>query len=667
MAKYTNKLSEQKSLYLQQHAHNPVNWYPWGDEALSLARSEDKLLLVSIGYSSCHWCHVMEHETFDNEHVAEVMNENFICIKVDREERPDIDNIFMTAVQLMSGSGGWPLNSIALPDGRSVWGGTYFKPDKWVKIISEIAGYYRSNRTEMEKYAAELSQGVVSSSMIADRPAGNYTISDLKAGVRRWKNSFDAVHGGTIGAPKFPMPVNLGLMLHYGHLLQDKEVLDHAALTLLKIAGGGIYDHAGGGFARYSVDERWRVPHFEKMLYDNAQLIEVYSDAWLLFRNERFREVVYQSIAFLRREMTSADGLFYSSIDADSEGEEGLFYVWTESQLSDAGLPERTLFDKYFGINPSNLWEGKYYVLHTPLSDSDFCRREGVDVESLAMMKAVWQNRLMEVRSKRVRPVTDTKIIASWNGMMIHSLVKAARAFGEEEFLKMAVGSMEELLLKADTGNGSLTRIIKSDDLSRAGFLDDYAFVIQGLISLYESTGEERWIDLALTMTRKTITDFYDKEMGLFFYCSKDSGVLLTNYAEQNDNVVPSSNSVMASNLLRLGHLIPDSSFLETAEMMYKKVADNATRYPHGYAGWNRVLLGLTLPFSEIVVTGHDMKSRLKEIFEVYIPNAVFAATVAESSKPLFQNRFVDGKTLIYQCVDNSCGLPVEEVKYLKL
>jgi uncharacterized protein YyaL (SSP411 family) len=282
-------------------------------------------------------------------------------------------------------------------------------------------------------------------------------------------------------------------------------------------------------------------------------------------------------------------------------------------------------------------------------------------------MKAGWQDSLMEVRSRRVRPVTDTKIITSWNGMMIHSLVKAARAFGDEEVLKMAAGSMEELLQKAESGNGTLTRIIESDNLPGAGFLDDYAFVIQALISLYESTGEERWIDKALTMTRKTITDFYDKEMGLFFYCSKDSDVLMTNYAEQNDNVVPSSNSVMASNLLRLGHLVPDSTYLETAEIMYRNVAGNATRYPHGYAGWNRVLLGLGLPFSEIVVTGPDMKSRLNELFEKYIPNAVFAGTESEGSKPLFLNRFVKGKTLIYQCVDNSCGLPVEEVRDLKL
>jgi uncharacterized protein len=665
MAARKNRLAQEGSLYLQQHAHNPVDWHPWGDEALALAKSSNKLLLISIGYSSCHWCHVMERECFENEDVARVMNENFVCIKVDREERPDIDNIYMTAVQLMSGSGGWPLNCIALPDGRPVWGGTYFKPDRWIEIIARIAGYYRSNQSETVRYAEELSRGIVGASLLPAAPSARFTLSDLKPAVGRLKDSFDTLFGGTVGAPKFPMPVFLSFLLHYGNSLNDDQVLKHAALTLSKMSSGGIYDQAGGGFARYSVDNEWRIPHFEKMLYDNAQMIGLYSDGFARFGNERFRDVVYQTVGFIEREMMTDDGLLCSSIDADSEGEEGLFYVWTDEEIAALEVEKRELFDRYYAIDKVRLWEGRYHVLTSPDSENDFCQSEGIGMADLQKLKSSWRTTLLKARQSRVRPATDTKVITAWNSLAVTSLVKAHRAFGDDRFLNMACRVADSVVSKQLTGDMSLSRIFSGGTGKVDGYLDDYAFLIQALISLYEVTASDRYLTLAEDLLLYTTENFFDESGGLYLYSRKGSGVLITNHFELYDNVIPSSNSVMAQNLFLLGQLLADESLIERSGAMVAKVADRVVRHPAGFSGWGSLMLFQNLPFYQIAVVGSNAGSYIKEITARYRPDTVIAGSKEPSNRPLFRDRYVEGKTLIYQCSGNTCGLPVESPEKL--
>lgn len=663
--KQPNRLARETSLYLRQHSMNPVDWHPWGEEALGKAASENKLLLISIGYSSCHWCHVMERESFENEAVAEVMNNNFICIKVDREERPDIDNVYMTAVQLISGSGGWPLNCVALPDGRPVWGGTYFRPDKWIELLSGIARYYSNNRAETEKYAEELSRGVISAGLLSQPSQGRYTISDLKPSVTRMKDNFDQVNGGTRGAPKFPMPVYPGFLMHYGHASGDKQILGHIELTLQKMAAGGIYDQAGGGFARYSVDEEWWVPHFEKMLYDNAQLMGLYSDGYLLYRNDRFRDVVSQTAEFLSREMLTEDGLFASSIDADSEGEEGRFYVWTHSEIESIDPIEKELFRSYYGINDNRLWEGKYHVLTSPADEAEFCSIKGIDYPNLEELKLKWRSILLEAREARERPVTDHKVITAWNALAVTGLTKAWRATGDDRMLSLAVKVAEKLIGLQYPGDGPLMRIYSEGKSSVNGFLDDYAFLTEALLSLYEVTMSEKWLKLAGRLVDETTEKFYDNKGKMFLYKAKGEEILISNHFETYDNVIPSSNSVMAKNLFRLGNLTSDSSKIDLALSMLDSIADRVVKYPAGYSGWAHLMLWKYFPFYQIAIAGADASSRLREVMASYLPAAVVASSSTPSEMPLFEGRYSEGKTLIYPCIDNSCMLPVESAPEL--
>jgi uncharacterized protein len=663
--KQPNRLARETSLYLRQHSMNPVDWHPWGEEALGKAASENKLLLISIGYSSCHWCHVMERESFENEAVAEVMNNNFICIKVDREERPDIDNVYMTAVQLISGSGGWPLNCVALPDGRPVWGGTYFRPDKWIELLSGIARYYRDNKAETEKYAEELSRGVVNAGLLSQPSQGRYTISDLKPSVTRMKDNFDQVNGGTRGAPKFPMPVYPEFLMHYGHASGDNQILGHIKLTLQKMAAGGIYDQAGGGFARYSVDEKWWVPHFEKMLYDNAQLMGLYSDGYLLYRNDRFRDVVSQTAEFLSREMLTEDGLFASSIDADSEGEEGRFYVWTHSEIESVDPIEKELFRSYYGINDNILWEGKYHVLTSPADEAEFCSIKGVDYPCLEELKSKWRSTLLEAREARERPVTDHKVITAWNALAVTGLTKAWRATGDDRMLSLAVKVAERLIGLQYPGDGPLMRIYSEGKSSVNGFLDDYAFLTEALLSLYEVTMSEKWLKLAGRLVDETTEKFYDNNGKMFLYKAKGEEILISNHFETYDNVIPSSNSVMAKNLFRLGNLTSDSGKTDLALSMLDSIADRVVKYPAGYSGWAQLMLWKYFPFYQIAIAGADASSILREVMANYLPAAVVASSSTPSEMPLFEGRYSEGKTLIYPCIDNSCMLPVESAPEL--
>ncbi|HZY38994.1 MAG TPA: thioredoxin domain-containing protein, partial [Mucilaginibacter sp.] len=490
-----NHLANSTSPYLLQHANNPVEWYPWGSEALQKAKDENKLILVSIGYSACHWCHVMEHESFEDEKVAAVMNEYFVCIKVDREERPDVDQIYMGAVQLMSGRGGWPLNCICLPDQRPIYGGTYFKKNDWVGLLFSLADFYKNKPDEAEEYAYRLTKGIQeyeSVGLVTEQ--AEYTKNDLEQIIGNWKKYFDKTEGGLGNAPKFPMPNNWQCLMRYAHLMKDDSVAEQTRLTLHKMAFGGIYDHIGGGFARYSVDGRWHVPHFEKMLYDNAQLLSLYSEAYTWSPDPLYAQIADEIVTFTLRELTSPEFGFYSALDADSEGKEGKFYIFTKTEINEILGDDAGLFCIYYHITDDGNWdEEASNVLFRRETDEKLAGKIGLPVNILNKKIQASRQKVFAARSHRVRPGLDYKILASWNGLMLKGLCDAYRAFDKPQYLEIALKNADFILNNLVDANGRLSRV-KSDKIA---FLDDYANVADAFIALYEVTFNEDWLSHA--------------------------------------------------------------------------------------------------------------------------------------------------------------------------
>ncbi len=662
--KYTNELIHETSPYLLQHAHNPVNWHPWGQKALVEAKAKNKLLLISIGYSACHWCHVMEHESFEDQEVAKVMNEHFVCIKVDREERPDIDHIYMSAVQLLTGRGGWPLNCIALPDGRPIWGGTYFQKDSWIEALEAVSVFYAQNYEKTEEYAMKLHQGIEQNALIQvsdkDKKLDPLLLTSLTS---NWGNLFDTKNGGTKGAPKFMLPNNWQFLLRVGNQLQDKKILDQVKLTLQKMAFGGLYDQIGGGFARYSTDGTWKVPHFEKMLYDNAQLIGLYADAFKTDQNPNYKQVIDETIEFIKRELLSPENGFYSALDADSEGEEGKFYVWTKSELEQILSVDFPLFRDYFNVNSLGFWEHNQYILLRTEENTSFATQHQLSEEDLEAKLKNWKSLLLAERGKRVRPGLDDKILASWNAMTITGLLSCYNALGQKEYLELALKNATFLKSKMIGSDGHLYHSYKNDHAKINGFLEDYAFVIEAFTALFETTGDKSWLDEASRLTEITFTGFYDTEKSVFNFTSSDQNDLITRTFEIHDNVIPSSNSVMAKNLFRLSYLTDRPDYLEIARKMLDLVSSNMADYPSGYSNWSQLLLDLSESHFEVAITGPNAINLLHELQKSYLPQVVFCAGTSENNLPLLANRFISGKTLIYICQDNSCQLPVETVE----
>jgi len=528
--KYTNHLISEKSPYLLQHAHNPVNWYAWGDEAFKKAKQENKLVLISVGYSACHWCHVMEHQCFEDEQVAELMNKYFINIKVDREERPDVDHVYMTAVQLMTQHGGWPLNCFVLPDGRPIYGGTYFPKEQWMQLLKNLATLHQTDKNKVEDYADQLTDGIKrSDELFASSPDETPAINKdvIEKAALAFQKRFDTKNGGSIGAPKFMMPNNYLFLLQYGHLTNNEAILNHVHFTLQKMAHGGLYDQLGGGFARYSTDEQWKVPHFEKMLYDNAQLVSLYSEAFQQNKNPLYKQVVYQTITFVERELTSPEHGFYSALDADSEGVEGLFYVWTKEELQNLLKKDFDLFADYYSVNEMGYWEHDNYILLRNLPDTEIALKHQISIDELDKIIFACKEKLMAERSKRVRPGLDDKIIASWNGLMCAALSDAYSTFSDDKFLQLAIKNANFICQKLIDDTGSLTRCYK-DKAYIDAFLEDYAFVIDAYIKLFSITGNEAWLGIAELMTKHTLINFFDEKKNIFYFSDKNSYVLIS-------------------------------------------------------------------------------------------------------------------------------------------
>nr|WP_232285878.1 thioredoxin domain-containing protein [Aquimarina agarilytica] len=667
---FTNDLIHETSPYLLQHAHNPVNWKAWHPETLKEAKEKKKLMLISVGYAACHWCHVMEHESFEDSTVAAVMNKNYINIKIDREERPDIDQVYMSAVQLMTGRGGWPLNVIALPDGRPVWGGTYYPKAEWMGALQQIQKIYEDDPSKLEEYATKLTEGIQSVSLVTPNPnALKFENSTIESAVETWAKKFDYKKGGLDYAPKFMMPNNYHFLLRYAHQTNNEKLKDYVITTLNQISYGGVYDHVGGGFARYATDEKWHVPHFEKMLYDNAQLVSLYSDAYLLTKNEWYKQVVYETLDFVQRELTNAEGVFYSSLDADSvthsgKLEEGAFYVWQKPALETAlGVEDFKLFADYYNVNAYGIWEHNNYVLIRNESDADFIEKHKLDKGDFLQKQKKWKQRLLSIRSKRERPRLDDKTLTSWNALMLKGYADAYSVFNDANFLKVALTNAAFIKNKQMASNGQLMHNYKEGKSTINGYLEDYAATIDAFIALYQVTFDQQWLDLSKTMTDYVFDHFYDDASGLFFFTSDEDAALVTRNIESSDNVIPASNSMMAKNLYKLSHYFSNKKYLEHSQKMLHNIQVNIEEYPSGYSNWLDLMLNYTEDFYEVVIVGAAAEEKRVAIQKQYYPNKIIAGSAKESNQPLLQNRFSEKDTHIFICVNNACKYPVTEVE----
>lgn len=660
---HTNSLIHESSPYLLQHAHNPVQWYPWGDEALQLAQDSNKLLLISIGYSACHWCHVMERESFEHEAVAEVMNRLFINIKVDREERPDVDQIYMSAVQLMTGRGGWPLNCIALPDGRPLYGGTYYPQSQWLRIIQDVAKLWENEPQKALEYATELTRSVQQADLLPEAKGkpilGKGVLTDV---VRAWQPFLDNEEGGPNRAPKFPMPGNYRFLLRQAHLTNDPKLMNHVHLTLKKMAFGGIYDQIGGGFARYSVDEVWKVPHFEKMLYDNAQLVSLYAEAYQASGIPLYKEIIEQTLAFISREMTSPEGAFYAALDADSEGEEGKFYVWTEAELRDILGNDFAWLKDYYNVNAQGYWEHGNYILLRNELDESFAQNRNWTVEELREKVVAANALLLKHRSKRIRPGLDDKQLTSWNALMLKAYADAYRILGEDTYLSAAVNNASFILKTQLKADGGLWHAYKAGRSTINGFLEDYCFTMEAFISLYQATFDKQWLDVADALAHYTITHFQDEKTGLFFVTSDEDAKLIARKMELSDNVIPASNSSMAEVLFLLGHLLGKDAYTKISTQMVGQILPQLKEQGPWHANWAAVMHYFVHPFYEVAIVGANSETKRKALEKFYLPNKLLAGGTTENGLPLLQRRLVRGSTLIYVCEGNTCKMAVEKV-----
>jgi uncharacterized protein YyaL (SSP411 family) len=648
-----------------QHAFNPVNWKAWNSETLALAKKENKLLIISVGYSACHWCHVMEEESFENDSIAKIMNANFISIKVDREERPDVDKVYMNAVQLMTGSGGWPLNCIALPDGRPIFGGTYFTKEQWSKVLISISKLYKDSPEKAIAFAENLTKGIQESQLITlNKKTPNFVEKDIVEAVDLWKTQIDTIYGGFKGAPKFPMPNSLDFLLRYGYQFKDTKVAAYLNNTLTKIAYGGIYDPIAGGFSRYAVDEKWHIPHFEKMLYDNAQLVSIYAKAYIASKNDLFKEVVIESLNFIKEELTAENGAFYSSLDADSknklgEKEEGAFYEWTEPELQLILGSDFELFKDFYNINSYGFWEKEKYVLIRNSSKKAFAAKHKLSLFALNDKINTWKKNLKTARNKRSKPNLDDKVLTSWNALMIQGYVDAYRAFGNLEYLEMALKNANFIIEKQRRRDGGLNRNFKNGLSTINAYSEDYATIIQAYISLYEVTLDEKWLTTSTELMEYLFANFFNEKNGMFHFTSKEDENLIARKYEVIDGVIPASNSLIANSLFKLGHYYSNNKYLKTAEQMLNNIKEDVKNSPGNYSNWLHLMINFTKPFYEVVVAGNEALEVNKSLIKKYTPNILIAGTSEENNTvPLLNYKFNEDETFIYVCVNGTCKKP---------
>jgi uncharacterized protein YyaL (SSP411 family) len=656
-----NKLVNEKSLYLKQHATNPVDWFPWSDEALEIAQKSDKLLLISVGYSSCHWCHVMEEESFTDDEVANVMNGNFINIKVDREERPDLDEIYMKALVLMTGSGGWPMNIIALPDGTPIWGGTYVPKNQWIQVLNQVSGFYNTRKDDVLEYAKSVKEGVQKEGLVKAAPRDDVYNSELQIDLAKKAFKYaDKVNGGIGSGQKFPLPSMLNFFMRYSNEYKSKEMKEFVFNSLIQISRGGINDRIDGGFHRYTVDNSWHIPHFEKMLYDNAQLLSVYSNGYKLFKENRFLKELHNIYNFLDSKMTGDNGLIFSSISADtnySNGtkSEGDFYVWKADELKNILKKDFDWVSEYYNINQKGYWEKDNYVFYQTISDAEFASKLGISLAEFEKKLSKVNLSIRKEREKRVHPIIDNKIIFSWNALTIRGLVDSYKITKDQKFLTKALVINNSLVKHMINKN-----IIQhtNSNFSSVLFLEDYSYYIDALIGLYEVTFDQKFLNFADQLTVFTNEKF--KELNGFYRFSTNQQTLFADsLIDLVDGVTPSANSVMNFNLFRLGHYYGNKEYLLQSKEMINNISDNLNDRVTDHLLWLNNSHNYSQKFYELAISGKNATSKANELMEKYLPNALIAASNTKSDLYLLKDRYFDDETYIYVCVDNTCKFPV--------
>jgi hypothetical protein len=672
--RFTNALNQESSPYLLQHAHNPVNWLPWGEEALARARQEDKPIIVSIGYSACHWCHVMERESFENESVAAYMNDHFVNIKIDREERPDLDQIYMDAVQAISGSGGWPLNVFLTPDGRPFYGGTYFPPapafnrPSWMDVLHFMSDAWQNRRAELEEQAGKLIDHIHSANHFYAGLEKNIAVPETEQFVatqcRTMREAImataDQQEGGFGRAPKFPQTFTIQYLLAHSAVFQDDDALQQAELSLRKMLRGGIYDHIAGGLARYSTDTYWLVPHFEKMLYDNAQLVMVLADAARLTGKQFYREAIDKTLQFLLYEMRHPDGGFYAALDADSEGEEGKFYVWGYEEFGNVLKADAGIMARYYGVTDSGNWEGNN-ILTRQADEEVFARENGLSLQELAELTASANEKLLRYRNRRVRPQTDDKIILGWNALALTAMCKGYAVLGREAYKQEAI-ALAAFIREHFCAGGTEYRHTYKNGMSRyPAFLDDYAYLIQALISLQEITSDQSYLREASELAAHVWQHFSDPETGLCFYTPVGQADLVARKVDIFDNATASGNSIMAANLQYLSVVFERSDWAGMARKMIAAVLPLTLRYPGSLAVWGYLILQQVAGLREIVVTGRGYDTMRDRLLSEYIPFSVLQSSDYEKDMPLFKHRQAEGLLQVFVCRNNQCLAPASD------
>lgn len=677
--KKQNRLINEKSPYLLQHAYNPVDWYPWTDEAFEKAKKEDKPIFLSIGYSTCHWCHVMEKESFEDEEVAALMNDAFVSIKVDREERPDIDGIYMSVCQMMTGGGGWPLTIIMTPDKKPFFSGTYFPKRKkfnrigMMELIPRIKDVWLNKRNDINKSADEITNALKQGSNQDEKTEITKEIFDRA--FESYKQRYDSTFGGFGNAPKFPSPQNLMFLLRYYHRTQNESALEMVTHTLTQMRLGGIYDHIGFGFARYSTDREWLVPHFEKMLYDQAMLCMAYTEAYQITQNNLFKQTAQEILEYVLRDMTHPEGGFYSAEDADSEGEEGKFYLWTIEEIQEILQEDAELFIKLFNVEDGGNWldESKGMmtgtnILHLKntvdiLQSSDPFNE--IDLEEFISRTG---KKLFKEREKRIHPHKDDKILTDWNGLMISAFAKASTVFDDEKYKSAAINAMDFILKKLRHSDGKLIHRYRDREAGLPAHIDDYSFIIQTLLDLFELTFGPNYLKTAIELTNTLTNHFLDKQRGGFFFTSDDGEKLITRQKDLYDGAYPSGNSVMLSNLVRLGMLTANPMYEETARQMIDSFSGQVNNYPSVFS---QFLMGLDLVINksfEIIIAGAEDSEEAENIIKnfriIFLPNKIFIYNnkndkLSELIPYLSVNKSINNKITIYVCENYKCNLPV--------
>ncbi len=663
---YTNALINESSPYLLQHAHNPVNWYPWGEEALEKAKKEDKLIIVSIGYAACHWCHVMEHESFEDSLVASIMNEYFVPIKVDREERPDVDDVYMTACQLVTGGGGWPLNAFALPDGKPIWAGTYFPKDQWIKILEQFKKLKETDYQSLKDNAQQLTEGVKSQDdIVKSALKSDFNQEALTQFNKNIYAVSDYQNGGRVGEPKFPMPSIYDYLLKQYRITNDDKALKTIDITLEKMAKGGIYDQLGGGFARYSTDRVWLAPHFEKMLYDNGQLVSVYSKAYALTKNPLYKKVVEESLAFIDRELTHGTGAFYSSLDADTEGEEGKFYVWTADELKEhLGEEIYPIFKEYYSVAEKGNWEHTN-ILHRTKDIAAIASDFGMEESEIVKIIEQAKSDLLKIRNDRPRPGLDDKVITSWNALMISGYIDAFKSFGDDTYRQKALKAVDFVLEQQMNKEGQLFRNFKDGKSSINAFLDDYALTILALVDAYEISFDVKYLEAADLLAKHVFKYFLNEETGMFYYTSSLDPPLVARKTELNDNVIPGSNSAMGRALLELGTLNYNSDYVKHSNQMLSNMNEQLTTNERSdfSASWSILYNDVVHAPYEIAIVGPKADQLRDEMSQYFLPDALFLGGKTEGSMKMLEGKLQGDDTFIYVCQNKVCKFPVQDVE----